>query len=270
MRTRWTSTSTTTTTSCSWPAAVQRSCVSRRSPARSSRVGRIRAVTVATGCDPMAVHEAYEALGVPVDVTVHSARAARPEPGGRRGGAAHPARRPARRPRPFGDHGARRGDDRGRRRAGRVLAADPRGAPAGRGRDGRPALPVPAGGEPAGHRPAGVAVPHHGRCGAGQPDRARTRSRSATRWPRTPSRPTSASPVSSGGSGHAGRGWSWWAWTVPTPSASSRASRICWTASRTSNSSPSAGSPHTAPRTRWPCTTGPSSSATCPRRSCSG
>ena len=33
-------------------------------------VGRIRAITVATGCDPMAVHEAYEALGVPVDVTV--------------------------------------------------------------------------------------------------------------------------------------------------------------------------------------------------------
>jgi UDP-N-acetylglucosamine 2-epimerase (non-hydrolysing) len=33
-------------------------------------VGRIRAVTIATGCDPMAVHEAYEALGVPVDVTV--------------------------------------------------------------------------------------------------------------------------------------------------------------------------------------------------------
>ena len=32
--------------------------------------GRIRAVTIATGCDPMAVHEAYEALGVPVDVTV--------------------------------------------------------------------------------------------------------------------------------------------------------------------------------------------------------
>ena len=36
------------------------------------------------------------------------------------------------------------------------------------------------------------------------------------------------------------------------------------------DSSSSAGSPHTAPRTRWPCTTGPSSSATCPRRSCSG
>ena len=33
-------------------------------------VDRIRAVTVATGCDPMSVHEAYEALGVPVDVTV--------------------------------------------------------------------------------------------------------------------------------------------------------------------------------------------------------
>jgi UDP-N-acetylglucosamine 2-epimerase (non-hydrolysing) len=33
-------------------------------------VGRIRAITVATGADPMAVHEAYEALGVPADVTV--------------------------------------------------------------------------------------------------------------------------------------------------------------------------------------------------------
>jgi UDP-N-acetylglucosamine 2-epimerase (non-hydrolysing) len=33
-------------------------------------VDRIRAVTIATGCDPMSVHEAYEALGVPVDVTV--------------------------------------------------------------------------------------------------------------------------------------------------------------------------------------------------------
>ena len=135
-------------------------------------VGRIRAITVATGCDPMAVHEAYEALGVPADVTVHSARAARPEPGGRRGGAAHPARRPARRPRPVGDHGARRRDDRGRGRAGGVLAADPRGPRAGRGGHGRPALPVPAGGEPARHRPAGLAVPHHRRCGARQPDRA--------------------------------------------------------------------------------------------------
>jgi UDP-N-acetylglucosamine 2-epimerase (non-hydrolysing) len=33
-------------------------------------VGRIRAITVATGADPMAVHEAFEALGVPADVTV--------------------------------------------------------------------------------------------------------------------------------------------------------------------------------------------------------
>ena len=32
-------------------------------------VDRIRAVTVATGPDPMAVHEAFEALGVPADVT---------------------------------------------------------------------------------------------------------------------------------------------------------------------------------------------------------
>ena len=30
---------------------------------------RIRALTVATGPDPMAVHEAFEALGVPADVT---------------------------------------------------------------------------------------------------------------------------------------------------------------------------------------------------------
>ena len=33
-------------------------------------VGRIRAITVATGADPMGVHEAFEALGVPADVTV--------------------------------------------------------------------------------------------------------------------------------------------------------------------------------------------------------
>ena len=32
-------------------------------------VDRIRALTVATGPDPMAVHEAFEALGVPADVT---------------------------------------------------------------------------------------------------------------------------------------------------------------------------------------------------------
>src|SRR5689334_7785391 len=33
-------------------------------------VGRIRAITIATGPDPMAVHEAFEALGVPADVTM--------------------------------------------------------------------------------------------------------------------------------------------------------------------------------------------------------
>jgi UDP-N-acetylglucosamine 2-epimerase (non-hydrolysing) len=33
-------------------------------------VGRIRAITVATGPDPMETHEAFEALGVPADVTV--------------------------------------------------------------------------------------------------------------------------------------------------------------------------------------------------------
>lgn len=33
-------------------------------------VGRIRAITVATGADPMGVHEAFEALGVPADITV--------------------------------------------------------------------------------------------------------------------------------------------------------------------------------------------------------
>ena len=33
-------------------------------------VGRIRAITVATGADPMGVHESFEALGVPADVTI--------------------------------------------------------------------------------------------------------------------------------------------------------------------------------------------------------
>jgi UDP-N-acetylglucosamine 2-epimerase (non-hydrolysing) len=32
--------------------------------------GRIRAITIATGPDPMSVHEAFEALGVPADVTL--------------------------------------------------------------------------------------------------------------------------------------------------------------------------------------------------------
>lgn len=31
---------------------------------------RIRGITVATGPDPMAVHEAFEALGVPTDITI--------------------------------------------------------------------------------------------------------------------------------------------------------------------------------------------------------
>ena len=33
-------------------------------------VGRIRAITIATGADPMGVHESFEALGVPADVTI--------------------------------------------------------------------------------------------------------------------------------------------------------------------------------------------------------
>ena len=73
----------------------------------------------------------------------------------------------------------------------------------------RPALPVPAGGEPARHRPAGLAVPHHRRCGARQPDRAQLdpRRRHDGREPR--SQPTCASPGSSAGCGRGGRGWSW-------------------------------------------------------------
>ena len=42
-------------------------------------VGRIRAITVATGADPMGVHEAFEALGVPADVTLLQRE--RPGPG---------------------------------------------------------------------------------------------------------------------------------------------------------------------------------------------
>jgi UDP-N-acetylglucosamine 2-epimerase (non-hydrolysing) len=43
-------------------------------------VGRIRALTVATGPDPMSVHEAFEALGVPADVTVLLRDPPGPEP----------------------------------------------------------------------------------------------------------------------------------------------------------------------------------------------
>lgn len=41
---------------------------------------RIRALTVATGPDPMAVHDAFEALGVPADVTRMPGRIAGPHP----------------------------------------------------------------------------------------------------------------------------------------------------------------------------------------------
>lgn len=43
-------------------------------------VGRIRAVTVASGPDPMSVHEAFEALGVPADVTQLYPQAPAPHP----------------------------------------------------------------------------------------------------------------------------------------------------------------------------------------------
>ena len=43
-------------------------------------VDRIRAVTVATGPDPMAVHEAFEALGVPADVTQLTQEPIEPHP----------------------------------------------------------------------------------------------------------------------------------------------------------------------------------------------
>src|ERR687895_965696 len=41
---------------------------------------RIRALTVATGPDPMTVHEAFEALGVPADVTVLLREPPEPQP----------------------------------------------------------------------------------------------------------------------------------------------------------------------------------------------
>jgi UDP-N-acetylglucosamine 2-epimerase (non-hydrolysing) len=41
---------------------------------------RIRAITVATGADPMSVHEAFEALGVPADVTVLLREPPAPQP----------------------------------------------------------------------------------------------------------------------------------------------------------------------------------------------
>ncbi|MGH3566735.1 MAG: UDP-N-acetylglucosamine 2-epimerase [Pseudonocardia sp.] len=46
--------------------------VARLAPVATAFVtaGRIRALTVATGADPMSVHEAFDALGVPADVTL--------------------------------------------------------------------------------------------------------------------------------------------------------------------------------------------------------
>ena len=116
----------------------------------------------------------------------------------------------------------------------------------------RPALPLPAGGEPPRHRPARVAVPHHRRRRARQPDRAQLdpRRRHDGREPRAggPALRRARAPRAR----REGRGWCWSGWTGPTPSASSPACRSCWSASPTSSSSSSAGSPRTAPRTRWP------------------
>ena len=227
-------------------------------------VDRIRAVTVATGPDPMAVHEAFEALGVPADVTAAAARAVRPrQPGLGRRDAHDPPRRVAGRPRPVGDHGLRRRDDRGDRGAGRVLAADPDRPPAGGGGERRPALPVPAGGQPPDHRPARLPVPHHRRRRARQPDRARTRSPSATRWPPTRSPPTCASPACSAGCGPTGRASCWSRSTGSIRSASSPGSPSCSTASPTSRSCSSASWAPTGPRRRSRATRAAPSSATC-------
>ena len=171
---------------------------------------------------------------------------------------------PAGRPRPVRGDGLRRRDDRGHRRPGRVLAADPGGAPAGRGGQRRPALPVPAGGQPAGHRAAGVAVPdHRRRCGHGQPDRSE----------RDPGRrhhgrqPAAVGPALRcgwcAGCAPAGRSWCWSGWTGRTRSACWPACPTCSTASRTSRSSATASWPRTAPPTRCSSTSGPPSSATC-------
>jgi len=52
--------------------AGSRAEVARLAPVATAfaGAGRIRALTIATGPDPMAVHEAFEALGVPVDITL--------------------------------------------------------------------------------------------------------------------------------------------------------------------------------------------------------
>ena len=199
-----------------------------------------------------------------------AARAARPEPRDRRGRADDPARRPARRPRPLGDHGARRRDDGRRRRPGRLLAADPRGPPAGRGRDRRPALPVPAGGEPAGHRAAGLAVPHDRRRSARQPDRAELdpRRRHDGREPpargpplRRP-RPAGADARDAPGRGRSGPARLPGRPREPPGAAGARAGH------RARRLRPARRARSRA--LAWPCTSARSWSARCRRRRCSG
>ena len=72
---------TTTTTCCS--IAGSRPEVARLAPVATAfaDADRIRALTVATGPDPMAVHEAFEALGVPADVTPLLREPLEPAPG---------------------------------------------------------------------------------------------------------------------------------------------------------------------------------------------
>ncbi len=56
--------------------------VARLAPVSTAfaQADRIRAITVATGPDPMSVHEAFEALGVPADVTVLLREPPAPQP----------------------------------------------------------------------------------------------------------------------------------------------------------------------------------------------
>ena len=136
-------------------------------------VDRIRAVTVATGPDPMAVHEAFEALGVPADVTQLLRDPFDP---------VNPAS--------VGSMLMTRLDELlvdldpsaimvyggGMTAAIAAQVAFWRQIPIVHLQAGvatrRPALPVPAGGQPADHRPARLPVPHHRRRRARQPDRA--------------------------------------------------------------------------------------------------
>ena len=232
-------------------------------------VGRIRAVTTQTGCDPMAVHEAYEALGVPVDVTVLLREPLAPNPatvaavlltrlddllvdldpsaimvhgGGMTAVVAAQVAFWRQVPVVHLQAGVATDDllcpfpqEANRRVIGQLAS-----------------LFLTMGGAALGSPIGPNSIPV-GDTMAANPQLSDLRFAGLVRRVRT--RGTRLVLV---------------AWTVPTPSASSRASRTCWTASPTSSSSPSAGSPHTARRTRWPCTTGPSSCETCPPRSSSG